>query len=433
MKRLFLILTLLLALACMLVACDNEETVDDDHIHTYGEWSVNTLATCVTKGEEKRTCTCGESETREVEATGKHNYGNWNVTSAATCVAKGVETRICACGASEMREIEAKGHRYGTDNTCLNCQTAIVYTEGLEYILNGDQNSYTVAVGSATSVANIVIPPYHEGKPVTAIRDYAFRHCISLTAIEIPACVTSIGARAFEYCEFLASIEIPASVSVIGEYAFSCCTSLAIINIPAATTFIASSAFWECTALTGVYISDIAAWCNIVCGDPFSNPLHFAENLYLSNILVTNLVIPSTVNTIRKYAFENCTSIMSVTFENIDSSQLTSIEDRAFRNCPSLVSLEMPESVTSIGDGVFLFCTSLSTIAIPSGVTAIGERAFLNCTALMSVTFAETSGWSAEDSDAVSSVELPATALADPTTAATYLKSTYLDYCWKRT
>ena len=47
----------------------------DVHEHSFGEWTVTKEATCTEKGEETRTCACGETETREVEALG-HDYVN---------------------------------------------------------------------------------------------------------------------------------------------------------------------------------------------------------------------------------------------------------------------------------------------------------------------------------------------------------------------
>ena len=60
---------------------------------------------------ETRTCSCGESETRTVAATG-HTFGDWTVTTAPTCTEKGVETRTCACSESETREVDALGHEW---------------------------------------------------------------------------------------------------------------------------------------------------------------------------------------------------------------------------------------------------------------------------------------------------------------------------------
>ena len=80
--------------------------------HAFGEWTVSKAATCTEKGEEKRTCTCGAQETRELAAVA-HTYGEWAVSKAATCTEKGEEKRTCACGAAETRELPMVAHTYG--------------------------------------------------------------------------------------------------------------------------------------------------------------------------------------------------------------------------------------------------------------------------------------------------------------------------------
>ena len=46
-----------------------------EHEHAFGEWTVTTAPTCTEKGEETRSCECGETETREIEALG-HDFVN---------------------------------------------------------------------------------------------------------------------------------------------------------------------------------------------------------------------------------------------------------------------------------------------------------------------------------------------------------------------
>lgn len=462
MKKLLCILCLLLMLACVFAACDGTETPKDEHTHTFGEWSVSKAATCTAKGEEKRTCECGESETREIEATGEHTYGDWSVTTAATCIAKGEEKRTCTgCTVFETKEIAA-AHNYGTDNVCLKCQTPLIYTEGLEYILSDDKNFYIVKVGSATAVAKIIIPPYHEGKPVTSIGDEAFRDCTSLMSIEIPASVTFIDFRAFKNCTALISIEIPASVIYISDEAFQDCTSLVSMEISASVTCISQEAFLGCTQLiqeeNGVYYAD--KWV-VVVDDLFTNATLRPNTVGFCNYAfdcaeITSIEIPARVRSIGYRAFRHCGSLTSVTFA--ENSQLTSIGSDAFYDCTSLTSIEIPASVTSIGDGAFRGCTSLTSVTFaedsqltsigsdafwdcasltsvefPASVTSIGYGAFYGCTKLTSVTFAETSGWwYAPSSTATSGTSISVTDLADPATAAKYLRSTYYNFYWKR-
>ena len=74
--------------------------------------------------------------------------------------------------------------------------------------------------------ADIVIPDFIDGYPVTSIEDYAFAGCNSLTNVNIGNSVTRIGRDAFGDCESLTSITIPDSVTSIGECAFMYCSKL---------------------------------------------------------------------------------------------------------------------------------------------------------------------------------------------------------------
>ena len=89
------------------------------------------------------------------------------------------------------------------------------------------------------------------------------------------------------------------------------------------------------------------------------------------------------LETIRKHAFYNCTSLSSVTIPN----SVTTICTGAFHSCTSLSSVTIPNSVTTIGDVAFYDCTSLSSVTIPNSVTTIGNSAFYNCTSLSNINF----------------------------------------------
>ncbi len=261
--------------------------------------------------------------------------------------------------------------------------------------------------------------------------------------------VTSIGDMAFRDCDSLASVTIGNGVTSIGSYAFRNCDSLASVTIGNGVTSIGSDAFYSCDSLNEVHISDIASWCNISFRGYESNPLYYANKLYINNELVTNLTIPDTVTKINNYAFRSCTSLTSVLIGN----GVTSIGSYAFRNCDSLASVTIGDSVTSIGYGAFGNCTSLkyneydngyylgneenpyvvlvkakdesitscaihentkcihsnafsgcsklTSITIPNSVTSIGDYAFRDCTALTSVTIG--SGVTSIGEDAFSS------------------------------
>lgn len=73
--------------------------------HTTYKPTIVTKVTCTKDGFEKRTYTCGCTESVTVLATG-HKWGNWKVTKAATVEAEGKEERACtACMTKEIRSI----------------------------------------------------------------------------------------------------------------------------------------------------------------------------------------------------------------------------------------------------------------------------------------------------------------------------------------
>ena len=227
--------------------------------------------------------------------------------------------------------------------------------------------------------------------------------------------VTSIESSAFYYCNRLTSVVIPNSVTSIGYSAFYYCTGLTSVEIPNSVTSIGSSAFLGCTGLTSVNIEDIVAWCNIEFeSDGFSNPLCYAENLYLNDEKVTDLVIPNSVTSIGAYAFYNCKGMNSVTIPN----NVTSIGRSAFGGCKDLkvhicdiaawcnidwdrspfankegfylngekiVDLTIPEGVQEIKSYAFYEWGNLKSVTIPSSTTSIGVYAFSKCNELTNI------------------------------------------------
>ncbi len=91
---------------------------------------------------------------------------------------------------------------------------------------------------------------------------------------------------------------------------------------------------------------------------------------------------------------------------------------------------ELP--VTSIGPYAFSGCSSLTGVTFAEGswLTSIGDSAFSGCSGLTSITFENTEGWYyTSDSTATSGTAMD---VSDPATNATYLRSTYCSYFWKR-
>ena len=91
-----------------------------------------------------------------------------------------------------------------------------------------------------------------------------------------------------------------------------------------------------------------------------------------SSVLMASITIPSTVTSIGKNAFWNCTALTTITIP----SSVSTIGELAFNGCTGLTSLTIEEGVTTIGTGAFSGCYYISSIAIPSSVTTIGYYPF---------------------------------------------------------
>ena len=87
--------------------------------HTYGAWEVVKVPSDSEAGEEKRTCHCGDFETKITPAKG-HEYTS-KVTQP-TCTEKGYTTYTCDCGDVYVSDyVNAKGHTYTSKVTAPTC------------------------------------------------------------------------------------------------------------------------------------------------------------------------------------------------------------------------------------------------------------------------------------------------------------------------
>ncbi len=252
MKRCFFALFALIATTIILIslsACGTKKP----HEHSFGEWSLTESPTCTTDGEKIQICSCGESRTEPVPATG-HTALARVFGSAPTCTTDGLtDGTVCLCGESIVAQtvIPATGHTH-LSQKCEDCDHTVTVSVGLQFVSNGDGTCYVSGVGDCTS-AYIIIPDTYNGMTVTGIGENAFSGCNFLISVILPDSITTLGNGAFSGCTSLKTAVL-SSVGGIGNNCFSGCTALVKIVIPEGVEAIGSEAFSGCISLKSIFL-----------------------------------------------------------------------------------------------------------------------------------------------------------------------------------
>lgn len=149
-------------------------------------------------------------------------------------------------------------------------------------------------------------------------------------------------------------------------------------------TEIGHHAFWEMPNLTSIVIPDSVVtigrcafdWCiglkTVKLGNGVTT---IDEGAFSGCDSLTSIEIPDSVMLIGHQAFSGCENLTSIVIPN----SVTVIDNKAFFGCRSLATVEIGDGVTTIGERAFAGCESLTSIVIPDSVTVIGDDAFDDC------------------------------------------------------
>ena len=194
---------------------------------------------------------------------------------------------------------------------------------------------------------------------VSSIGAYAFAHNDALyndceDVLTIPASVEAIGAYAFAYSNGLKDFRL--LNKLIGEYMFYNCLGFESVTIPANIEAIGAYAFADCTNISGKNNSEGTSDAKLAVS--FENKL-IGSHMFDGCVGITSLVISSTIEEIRDYAFANCTRLADIEFNN------KLIGEYMFFNDTALEAVIVPENIQEIRIGAFENCSNLANLTLP--------------------------------------------------------------------
>lgn len=231
---------------------------------------------------------------------------------------------------------------------------------------------------------------------------YNWDKFFATASTEMTAQSLVVGSDAFYGCAKLRDIDF-GGVTALYEFAFDGCTSLSGTLDLTDLRFSGMNVFNGCVNVTGVELD-----VNTVLGAYMFTGTSIQQITYygsyvgdrvfsgMPDLRSVTFAVPqsqnySSLTTIGSRAFENCTSLESVTFER----SFTTLGSYAFAGCSSLAEIELPAGLTSLGDYAFQGCSSLESVVIDgsSQLEYIGADLFRGCTSLASISLESDSAY----------------------------------------
>lgn len=115
------------------------------------------------------------------------------------------------------------------------------------------------------------------------------------------------------------------------------------------------------------------------------NEIYSVDNILPSTLRgcdrLTNLFLPTELETIGDSAFKGCERINTVKIPK----NVREIGEYAFADCTMLTNIDIPFTVETIGDRAFAGCKALTSIKLPGTLNNLGKAVFNNCTSLETI------------------------------------------------
>ena len=279
--------------------------------------------------------------------------------------------------------------RFDTISSTGDREYEVSYTGNAERIVIPDsyfgKKVTRVSSVDSASIREIVLP-----QTVTAFAEAAFKGCAALESINIPSCITELPAELFFGCEKLRAIVLPQGLTAVGNYAFSDCKTVVEIVLPGALAAIGDGAFRNMSSLQkfsfssdseryyeagGVLYYKIGTSASLVqypagkTDESFEIPSDVTRLFPYSfaGARLRSVVIGGKINRIEEGAFDNCSSLLTVSI----ATQATSLtlEESVFRNCKRLKALRSEtDFVPELGADAFAGTASTFAVYVPSAL-----------------------------------------------------------------
>lgn len=175
------------------------------------------------------------------------------------------------------------------------------------------------------------------------------------------------------------SYTVPQGIETVGDYAFYGCNRLSEIIVPGYVESVGNYAFAECTRVVRVEFAGgaVVGMSTEVGEGAFSGlkaikEVKFAEGSMVSSLGayafagaegLREITIPTSMEYIGDYAFENASSLATISFANGEEGELE-FGNYVFSECTNLTRVELPASVKKLNLGVFDGCVNISEIIV---------------------------------------------------------------------
>lgn len=180
-----------------------------------------------------------------------------------------------------------------------------------DYAFDGCTSIKSVRYTDYTGNAGVALP-----KSVTTIGVHAFSDTGVTGTLKLPEHLTEIDSSAFYHCGKLnGELKLPDTVKEIGGFAFHSCGFTGKLELPVSLENIGNDAFEFCSGLTGKLT--------------FPSKMNEIKSSIFHETGITEVVIPSSIKTVRDFAFNSCMNLKKVYLP----TEIPKIYNRAFMNC----------------------------------------------------------------------------------------------------